>query len=277
MAYKSIKRALNELADIKQEEQKHKQAEELEALYFEELKKDINILIENEFEEITENLITFYLDNKNELIQNIYNNLFNQDLFYKLVINDDLTPIKKIEIENIKFNQNISDDDLLKIMIIDGDNLLKNIFVKISKYNEADFKEDKIKLLIDNLITEKIKLINDSEVLYTKESEKELQKKILNIMFEIKKRGKDSEVIYSIFRDYEENGLKEILKSDFKINLDNINNLKAYNKAVEEFKKLFKIKEPTTTEKRRKSIFGLNPLVGLFAIFVGICEGASKK
>ena len=104
MAFRNVKQSLQDITDLIEEEKSEKLQKEKDIERLEELKQDIISLIDNEIADISRenNLILYYLDNKSEIINNIYKHLFDVNKFYILDFNKKLSDFTISELEEVK-------------------------------------------------------------------------------------------------------------------------------------------------------------------------------
>lgn len=286
MAFRNVKQSLQDLAELKEAEQKEKEKQQKELAELEQLKQDIILLIENELVEITKNsnnLFMYYLDNKSEILENIYNNLFDVKNFYLLKLNKGLSSYNQFEFENASNIKELNDNAKENLTIIDKDNKIKKVFVKYPKWDVKEFNKEKTILFVDNLLSDKIKEITKNDTLYKKEETKEEKEKaedlknyILDIFIKSFNKTKEKEP-FSFSIAIASDKVQNILIEDFNINLDIKENRTAYIEALKEFKKLYCIgNKPIQKAKENKTIFGLSPLLAIIGAFIGICDASLK-
>jgi len=247
----SIKKDLQTIAFLKQQEQEKKTLQEQELEELEKLKKDIINLIDAELieilddEELKKDLLYYYFNNRYNLIDDIYNKLINIKIKSKV---DGSGGVSSSGLIKYKYNyiskyQNYNSNNL-KILI---DETLKDYILKISREQRQQEKEEKRK----------------------QKQEQEIQKEMfLNLLIELFNE--------SNLKSYE--FYKILLKDDARHKIfyncyieENLKNLETYQEAVKRFKKLF---NPVKEETRRKAKTG--GLLTIGAIVLGIFEGLNK-
>ena len=245
----SIKRDVQTLVYLKQQEKEQKTIEEQQQKELEQLKKDIINIIDFVLDEPIQeqkDILHYYLNNKNELIDDIYLKL----LDIKIIIED-------------KKNRVVSDTGLLKAK--------KN---KISKYK--GYNEQRLKDFINDLLIEYVKKWEKEQQQKEKSNNQEQVNTILdNIIGIYEHSNKDNDVL---------RGFKTDKGLDLVLNYCNIEkstqSIFNYKKALKCFLNNYIIEEHESTKaqtKNKRTIAGLSLPVALFGGVLGIFEAVQHN
>lgn len=273
MAFRNVKQSLQDLTELKEAEQKEKEKQQKELAELEEIKKDINIIIDDELYNIekdgNDNLLLYYYNNKIDITTNIYKKLLNNHL---------------IIVKNKEAERHAELKTPLNGYFIDDNGHLTPIYSQVSKYNADTYNADKMRLLIDELLRERLKTdekeaktIEKLEQKEQKESAEDVRNKILNNMI-IAYKYEKQENSANAFDFYDLSNTEQLraIYFDALSIQETTETLEAYNEALKQFKKYYCI-GTRPKEQKQKQKKGVGIIGGALAVFLGICEGIEKR